>query len=159
MAVPRGPPARAQLPPQCHASLAQKAAHTFEMPVPTSNPGWQNHLEIALYIDGNTQSMESFRASASETLGASGSDHAALAGRGGNSDDNKRCILLTREVVPSDLSTNASNPAANAAFLKQGLVKAVNMTIGVAGTNFFNIRPAEIPFRRGIAKSITIRSG
>jgi hypothetical protein len=68
-------------------------------------------------------------------------------------------MLLIREGVPSDLSTNASKPAANAAFLKQGLVKAVNMTTGVAGSNFFNIRLAEMPFNRGIAKSITIKSG
>jgi hypothetical protein len=75
---------------QCPASLALKAARTFEMPVPTSiPPGWQNHLEIALYIDGNTQSMGSLEG-ASDTLGTSGIDHAALAERIGNSDDNKR---------------------------------------------------------------------
>ena len=90
MAVPRGPPARAQLPPQCHASLAQKAAHTFEMPVPTSNPGWQNHLEIALYIDGNTQRMGSGASLEGDTLEMSGIDYAALAERIGNSDENKR---------------------------------------------------------------------
>jgi hypothetical protein len=66
----------------------------FDMPVPTSlTSARQNNLEIALYIDGNTQSMGSVWASlegASATLGTSGIDHAALAERIGNSDDNKR---------------------------------------------------------------------
>lgn len=42
------------------ARVAQNLFLTSDTPVPTSNsPGWQNHLEIAPYIEGNTQIMGS----------------------------------------------------------------------------------------------------
>jgi hypothetical protein len=62
-------------------------------------------------------------------------------------------------VAPSDLSITAWTPAANATSLMQGLVKVVNMTIGVAGMSCFSVRLASIPFSRGMARSMTMRSG
>jgi len=82
---------KARLRCQLPVSLALKAARTFDIPVPTSNTqGWQNYLEIASYIDGNTQRMGSGASLEGDTLEMSGIDYAALAERIGNSDENKR---------------------------------------------------------------------
>jgi hypothetical protein len=68
-------------------------------------------------------------------------------------------MLLMRVSAHSDLSTNASRPAANAVFLMQGSVKVVIITIGTAGMSRFSTQLASIPFRTGIDRSMTIRSG
>lgn len=86
-------------------------------------------------------------------------DYAALSDRCNGLRTNN-CSMQPRSVCgDSDLSTTASRPAAIAVLLIQGSLKEVNMTIGTAGMIRLSTEVATMPFRTGIARSITIRSG
>ena len=85
-------------------------------------------------------------------------DYAALSDRCSSGSNN--CSMQASSVSgDSDLSTNASRPAAIAIFLIEGSLKEANMTIGTAGIICLNTAVATMSFSMGIARSITIRSG